>query len=133
MNHHPVAEAERLAGAHGQSRVPSGVALKIVYAEDISGEQAIRLRVPVSGIPWIRWMVVDSHANRYAADLARVIHPLGTLTPHAFLATFPLGVHHLTGAPGFGNVLGLLLLQRRGQPDGKYALLGIAELHLLGR
>src|SRR5215471_11404305 len=111
MNHHAIAEAERLSDAHRQSRVAPRVALEIVLAEDIRRQQAPTPYVPVRRIARIPRVIEYRDSQRRPIDLPRIVQPLRLLAPRILLARLILRVDDLPGALGLRDVLGLILLQ----------------------
>ena len=98
------------------------VRIEGVLAERIQREQAVVAHMPVGGMARVGGVVEHGHAEPLAFHLACVVHPVGTLAP---------GVQHADEAFGIHNPAAFALGEVLGEPDGKGALLGVAEGHIL--
>ncbi len=85
--------------------------------------------MPVGRIARVGGMIQNRDTKLLTFERPFVVHPRRALAPNVLLGFEPFSVHHLAGTR---NTLGLRrrLFERRSQPDGKAAFLGVTELHV---
>ena len=117
VDHHAVAEGERLAFGDRDAAVALGVVVEVVFAKGIDREQPVIARVPISRMLDVGGIIEDGDAERFAIHLAGVIHPVGALAPDVVFSHLAFRVQHLE--VGFGESID--------DADGKGTLFGVSH------
>ena len=127
MKQYAVAEIPLLALLELEVAHALFLALEVVDAKWVGGNQAVVAGVPPCWVAKVFGMIKHGDAHRVAVDLAPVVDPLGALAPEC-LVTVSGTVHRL--AVGGGDTAAVAQTQVRVRADAHAALLRVAKRHV---
>src|ERR1039457_2342927 len=125
VNDHAIAIAQPRAGLHGRAPVLGLVVGECRKPERVRREQAVSANVPAHRVTRGPGVVENRDPHLLAVDVPGIIAPVRGLAPRLFFGREAVGVHDVAGS--------FVLLQHGPDTDSEYAVLAIAERHLLDR
>src|SRR5262249_57501677 len=95
MDHHAIAQDERISRRNGVSAVLTTVAGELPEAERIDREQSVRACVPV-GRPRVLRVIENRHADILGPDVPGIVDPVRALAPDPLFSGGPVPVPPMT-------------------------------------